>query len=403
MFAGNGSNFRLGNNDTQEQEIPQQITALSKSALTDSGQEPSRLLTPEMMRQLQGTDVDAATAQRVLDDPSTLALRAQQADAEMERQAGRVGAEAGLKEEMADTEKDEASTITTVMAVAMAGRAIRPTLDVLQKLVKAQREDVVGIIEEEAKQIEILKASLDDEVRKNEHIEQECLEIEDKVNLVLLNAKTVQESLARSYGYQRIELWPAEMNLGFEKRPYERMASIIYEEPQHVAVLLKRADAREVDPLVAVIVQQLYANQYKARDEYYIVQLMLYVLSDELGNLTDPAALLSRVSCATSSNLPLCRNDSSACAGVSLQVRHQDARRVHAARAEHRGAQRPCTFLILAGASSRAPPAHGRRSRRRCRSRSRSCSRASGSTSTSTRGACTLGSCRSCASSLTSS
>ena len=31
------------------------------------------------------------------------------------------------------------------------------------------------------------------QVRKNEQIERECLEIEDKVNLVLQNAKTVQE------------------------------------------------------------------------------------------------------------------------------------------------------------------------------------------------------------------
>ena len=58
-------------------------------------------------------------------------------------------------------------------------------------------------------------------MRKNEQIERECLEIEDKVNLVLQNAKTVQESLSRSFGYQRIELWPAEMNLGFDRAKYE--------------------------------------------------------------------------------------------------------------------------------------------------------------------------------------
>ena len=62
--------------------------------------------------------------------------------------------------------QDEASTITTVMAVAMAGRAIKPTLDVLQKLVKAQREDVVQIIDDESRQIDTLKASLDEEVRE---------------------------------------------------------------------------------------------------------------------------------------------------------------------------------------------------------------------------------------------
>jgi hypothetical protein len=38
-----------------------------------------------MMRKLQGTDIDAATAQRVLDDSTSLATRAQQADAEAAR------------------------------------------------------------------------------------------------------------------------------------------------------------------------------------------------------------------------------------------------------------------------------------------------------------------------------
>ena len=51
----------------------------------------------------------------------------------------------GLNEELANTEKDDASAISTVMAVAMAGRAIRPSLDVLQQLVKAQREDVAEV------------------------------------------------------------------------------------------------------------------------------------------------------------------------------------------------------------------------------------------------------------------
>ena len=46
------------------------------------------------------------------------------------------------------------------------------------------------------RQIEVLKSSLDDEVRKNEIIELDCLEIEAKVNLVLINAKTCQETLA---------------------------------------------------------------------------------------------------------------------------------------------------------------------------------------------------------------
>ena len=37
---------------------------------------------------------------------------------------------AGLRDEFANTDKDDAGTMTTVMAVAMAGRAIRPSLDV---------------------------------------------------------------------------------------------------------------------------------------------------------------------------------------------------------------------------------------------------------------------------------
>ena len=42
------------------------------------------------------------------------------------------------------------------------------------------------------------------------------------------------------------------MNLGFDRAKYEKMISIIYEESQHLAVLLKRADASEIDSLVAV-------------------------------------------------------------------------------------------------------------------------------------------------------
>ena len=41
----------------------------------------------------------------------------------------------GLRAELADTEKDDSSTISTVIAVAMAGRAIKPSLDTLQQLV----------------------------------------------------------------------------------------------------------------------------------------------------------------------------------------------------------------------------------------------------------------------------
>ena len=66
---------------------------------------------------------------------------------------------------MANTEKDEAATMTTVMAVAMAGKAIRPSLDVLQQLVKAQRENVSEIISDEQAQIRKIKEQLNDEVR----------------------------------------------------------------------------------------------------------------------------------------------------------------------------------------------------------------------------------------------
>ena len=54
------------------------ILALTSTALTEPGgggeggdaAEPSRLLAA-MMRQLHGTDIDAATAQQVLDDRAT--------------------------------------------------------------------------------------------------------------------------------------------------------------------------------------------------------------------------------------------------------------------------------------------------------------------------------------------
>ena len=73
------------------------------------------------------------------------------------------------------------------MAVAMAGRAIKPSLDVLQQLVKSQRENVAEIIEQEQRQIDQLKSSLDESVRENEDIEHECLQMESKVELVLSN------------------------------------------------------------------------------------------------------------------------------------------------------------------------------------------------------------------------
>ena len=63
-------------------------------------------------------------------------------------------------------------------------------------------------ISDEQAQIRKIKEQLNDEVRRNDELEAKCLDMEDKVRLVLQNHKMVQESLARSYGYNRIELWP---------------------------------------------------------------------------------------------------------------------------------------------------------------------------------------------------
>ena len=43
------------------------------------------------------------------------------------------------------------------------------------------------------------------QVKKNDEIEMHCLEMEDKVKLVLANHKMVHESLNRSYGHARLE------------------------------------------------------------------------------------------------------------------------------------------------------------------------------------------------------
>lgn len=145
--------------------MPLKVALLSSEALThaSSGDEPSRLLTPDMMRKLHGTDIDAATAQRVLDDSSSLQTRAHQADAEAERFHITSSNAASTKDELANSEKDDASMISTVMAVAMAGRAITPSLDVLQQLVKAQRGNVNEEINAEQRQISHLKSGLDEE------------------------------------------------------------------------------------------------------------------------------------------------------------------------------------------------------------------------------------------------
>lgn len=252
---GNGANSRLGNGSTDEREVPQLVPALASSALTNASDgsgsdEPSRLLTPAMMEKLHGTDIDAASAQRVLDDSSVLATRAQQADAEQERREGMAlvtGGDAGpgLREEIANTEKDDASMVSTVMAVAMAGRAVRPTLDYLQQLVKSQRENVAKIIDDEQKQIDNLKSQLDGYVRENEELESGCIEMEAKVRLVLSNHKMVHESLCTTYGYQRIDLMPGLGASNFQKDLYENLVSLLYEEPQYLSVMLKKAEPGE--------------------------------------------------------------------------------------------------------------------------------------------------------------
>ena len=126
------------------------------------------------------------------------------------------------------------------MAVAMAGRAIKPSLDVLQQLVKSQRENVAEVIEQEQRQIDQLKSSLDEIVRENEDLESECISMEAKVELVLSNHRMVHESLCKYYGFQRIELMPGMSGSTFQKGQYEKMISILYEEPQYLSVMLRR-------------------------------------------------------------------------------------------------------------------------------------------------------------------
>ena len=307
---GNGANSRLGNGLTDEQEVPQLVPALASAALTNASDgsgadEPSRLLTPQMMKNLHGTDIDAATAQRVLDDSTSLATRAQQADAEAARRNDSQnvmtggGDEAGLKEELAHSEQDEASTVSTVMAVAMAGHAIKPSLDVLQQLVKGQRENVAEVIEQEQRQIDTLKTSLDEIVRENEDLESECISMEAKVELVLSNHKMVHESLCKHYGYERIELMPGLSGNAFSKAMYERMISILYEEPQYLSVMLRKAESDQVDRLVSVICDRIYANHYKARDEYYVLALIMHATGEDVSNITEPTMILSQVNYVT--------------------------------------------------------------------------------------------------------
>lgn len=314
---GNGANSRLGTGSTDEQDVPAEVIALSSASLMHAssnagGDEPSRLLTPEMMRKLHGTDIDAATAQKVLDDSSTLAMRAQQADEAQRRGAdSATGGDGGAmgREELANTEQDDASTISTVMAVAMAGRAIKPSLDVLQQLVKSQRENVTEVIEQEQRQIDTLKTQLDEQVRINEELESSCLDIESKVQLVLANHKMVHETLCKHYGYERRELMPGVKSSGFSKQLYERMLSILYEEPANLSVMLKRTEQEEValgkseadetNRLVAVICDRIYSNHYKARDEYYILSLIMHATSEDMSSVTDPTTILGSVNYVT--------------------------------------------------------------------------------------------------------
>ena len=243
----------------------------------------------------------------MLDDSSSLATRAQQVDAEAarreEREAGMVtGGDSapGLKEELANADLDDSSTISTVMAVAMAGRAIKPSLDVLQQLVKSQRENVAEVIESEQRQIDALKSSLDESVRENEKLEDECLDMETKVELVLSNHKMVHEGLCKHYGYQRINLTPGlERGGGFQKGLYEQMVSILYEEPQYLSIMLRRAEADEADRLIATICDRIYANHYKARDEYYILALIMHATAEDMSNVTEPSNILAQVNYVT--------------------------------------------------------------------------------------------------------
>ena len=121
-------------------------------------------------------------------------------------------------------------------------------LDVLQQLVKSQRENVTEMIEAEQRQIDTLKTGLDEEVRRNEELETDCLSMESKVQLVLSNHKMVQEHLARHYGYQRIELMPGMSGSTFSKLLYERMVSIFYEEPQYLSVTTPATRTPNPDP-----------------------------------------------------------------------------------------------------------------------------------------------------------
>jgi len=109
----------------------------------------------------------------------------------------------------------------------------------------------------------------------------------------------VHESLCKSYGYQRIELMPGLSGSVFQKSHYEKMISILYEEPQYLSVMLRKAETDEVDRLVSVICDRIYANHYKARDEYYILALIMHATGEDMSNITEPTNILSQVNYVT--------------------------------------------------------------------------------------------------------
>ena len=146
-------------------------------------------------------------------------------------------------------------------------------------------------------------------MRRNEELEAQCLGIEAKVKLVLANHKMVHETLTKHYGYKRIELMPGMKGSSFLRNMYGRMVSILYEEPQYLSIMLKKAEAdeaalRKVDNdetnrIVAIICDRIYANHYKARDETYSLSLIMHAITEDMSNVTVPTSILSSVNYVT--------------------------------------------------------------------------------------------------------
>ena len=53
------------------------------------------------------------------------------------------------------------------------------------------------------------------------------------------------------------------------------------------------ATATEIDEMVQIVVNQLYANHFKARDEYCVLSLLLQLMSDECTKSKAAPQLLS--------------------------------------------------------------------------------------------------------------